>query len=249
MNPSIVAQPLTEIPLSPETQLVLYENARKALKEARDIDEVKEIRNKTQAMAMYARQAKDTAMARWVSEIKIRAERKCGQMLKETAKTGERATRGREKKQNCHDVSLIKPKLADIGIEWKQSERWQKMADIPEQQFEQALNESAKKTGVPTSEGVKREAARLAEVLREGAEMIASMEKTRAANRARNALDPIFQSTAVWTPLCLNIETCVKTILKIQKAPIPPCVSEDLEELLKNWATVSDFISTYGKPL
>lgn len=79
-------------------------------------------------------------MARWVSDIKIRAERKCGEMLKATAKSGERARAGGNRGSivtRCNNGN--KPTLTDIGIERINAYRYQKLADIPEEVFESAL--------------------------------------------------------------------------------------------------------------
>lgn len=123
-------------------QLVRYEAARQALQAAHSVDEVKDIRDKAQAMAAYARQAKDTALVEWATEIKVRAERKAGEILKETAESGERATRARGGANIgavSHDETPLPTTLDELGISRSQSSRWQKLAAIPEDKFEIAV--------------------------------------------------------------------------------------------------------------
>ena len=64
-------------------------------------------------------------MVEWATEIKVRAERRAGQLLRETAERGERATRatGVEKGANKHlslDTTSV-PTLSDLGISRDQS--------------------------------------------------------------------------------------------------------------------------------
>jgi hypothetical protein len=99
-------------------ELVRYDAARAALAEARGVDEVKSIRDKAVAMQEYARQAKNGQLIEWATEIRLRAERKAGQLLTEMAKRGERLASAK-----CNDVLH----LQDLGISRMQSSRWQKL--------------------------------------------------------------------------------------------------------------------------
>jgi hypothetical protein len=59
-------------------------------------------------------------------EIRLRAERKAGELLKEMAAKGERMRRQNVKSQG--DTS----QLADLSITRMQSSRWQEIAAVPE---------------------------------------------------------------------------------------------------------------------
>ncbi len=133
-------------------QLVKYEQARYALAECHRVDEVKDIRDKAEAMAAYARQAKDQELILWATEIKVRAERKAGEMLRESAERGERHQQGRV-------VSDEKPTtLGDLGITANQSSRWQQLASMSEEHFEAAVATAKDTAGQVTTAFMLREA-------------------------------------------------------------------------------------------
>ena len=132
-------------------ELILYDQARRALAEAHRIDEVKSVRDKAQAVAAYARQAKDTQLIEHATEIKVRAERRAGEMLAAMANSGERARPGNQ--------PLAKPRtLRDLNISEDQSARWQKVASIPEKHFEAAVQMAKNTAGEVTTAFLLREA-------------------------------------------------------------------------------------------
>jgi hypothetical protein len=144
------------------TQLVRYEAARHALAECQRIDEVKDIRDKAEAMAAYARQAKDTELIQYATEIKVRAERKAGEMLAQSNKAtgGQYAGNGRPivDGQATRPATDAAPRLADMGISKDQSARWQSLAGMSDEHFETAVATAKDTAGQVTTAFMLREA-------------------------------------------------------------------------------------------
>lgn len=121
------------------TQLVKYEAACRAVAEAVSIDEAKEFRDQSEAMRAYAKQARNKQLEVQAAEIRIRAERRIGELmaaqrdaggLKQGNPDGFAATNGLETNP------LVKPvTLAEAGIDKNLADRARKYAAIPEDEF------------------------------------------------------------------------------------------------------------------
>lgn len=141
------------------TVLTRYDAARTALAEAHAIDEVKDIRDKAEAMAAYARQARDTEMIAWVTEIKVRAERRAGELLAEMPKST--GTKGQLQGKSSGGHIIVPPEestktLADLGVTKNESSRWQKLAAVPADKFEQAVSAAKEIAGEVTTAAMLR---------------------------------------------------------------------------------------------
>jgi N6-adenosine-specific RNA methylase IME4 len=123
-----------------ETALVHFTQARQALQKAKTIDEVKAVRDTAERLRLYLKQSKESLeMQNDAAEIGLRAERRAGEMLKQGAENGDR----RKPSQRSHDVTAeAPPTLEEIGVSKMQSSRWQQLASIPEEQFENAIGQA-----------------------------------------------------------------------------------------------------------
>lgn len=131
--------------MSDGTQLVRYDAMCSAIAAAYSLDEVKDIHDKARALEMYARQAKNTEAERQACEIRLRAERKAGVLSSQM----ETAQGRRTDITSCHDGTKLDA-LERVGISPTQASRWERLADVPEDDFEAALAGPDK----PTTRGI-----------------------------------------------------------------------------------------------
>jgi N6-adenosine-specific RNA methylase IME4 len=126
--------------------LVRYDAARRALAEAHRVDEVKDIRDKAVAMQAYAKQAKDRSLIADATEIRMRAERRAGELLADMKKNKGGAEQGVGRRgKNAVAASNHIPTLADLGISKTQSSRWQRFAAMDSETFESNVVAARKK--------------------------------------------------------------------------------------------------------
>lgn len=133
-----------------EPKLVRYDAMVAAIERAASVDEVKEIRAKAIALEAYAKVATNKENERKCSQIRIRAERRCGELLREMKGKERHSGHGDQKSESRHAT----PKLTDLGVTKDQSSDWQHLAAIPKEKFEDEL----KKPGIPSTEDVLRSA-------------------------------------------------------------------------------------------
>jgi DNA methylase len=140
--------------------LAQFERVRRELEVARTVDDIKDIRDKAEALRLYLKQAGESLeIQNVVAEIKLRAERRAGEILAEMERQGRGGDRGNQHLAKSHDGTL--PTLAEIGISRKQSSRWQQIAAIPETVFEGYFTESRESHAELTTAALLRLAKRL----------------------------------------------------------------------------------------
>lgn len=130
-------------------ELARYDAMCRAIDEAYQIDEVKDIRDKALALEVYSRQAKNIEAERRACEIRLRAERKAGELRRQEEKS-KGAAAPSVPPQGGRRPPTNDERRKELGISKKQDERWQKLAAVPQEDFEAALAEP----GVSTASGI-----------------------------------------------------------------------------------------------
>lgn len=131
------------------TEVALYDRMCAAIAECGRVDEAKDIRDKTMALELYHRQARNLDAEREAANIRLRAERRVGELLKELARATPREVAqagGIAKAATSNDATKQPPApspyavaLTDNGISRQQAARYQAVAALPEDVFEEAL--------------------------------------------------------------------------------------------------------------
>ncbi len=118
-------------------------NAKAALSQAKNLSDVLEIRDKAEAIRVYIKAAGEgLEVQNQAAEIKLRAERKAGELLA-----------GMEKHNGdprLHDAT----RLEELGINKTQSSRWQREASVPDEAFEKHIAECHEKGFELTQSGL-----------------------------------------------------------------------------------------------
>jgi hypothetical protein len=128
-----------------EVALVKYDEACRALAAAKSVDEVQEIRSISEAIRAYAKQAKNKQLEVDATEIRIRAERRLGELMKEQKETVGFSTGGwAAREPSCgsqFNPQDFKPSLTSAGIDKYLADRARKTAAVPADEFEEMMDE------------------------------------------------------------------------------------------------------------
>ena len=128
------------------TALASISQAKQLLAKA-DIYEAIDLRDKAAAVASYLKARQDSYEAQChAAEIKLRAERKAGELLAEMVPH----EGGRPKRSQDESV------LGRLGLDRNQSSRWQEEATVPEETFVEWMNQVVDKGDEVTQSGLLR---------------------------------------------------------------------------------------------
>ena len=118
-------------------ELVLLTRVEKALAEASTIDEIKEIRDKAEAVKAYAKKARlGREIVLRAASIKVRAERKLGQILRKTPLADSSPGNQHSRRPDVSHDATGPPRLKDLGITRSDSSRFQQISRLPKAIFD-----------------------------------------------------------------------------------------------------------------
>jgi hypothetical protein len=151
-----------------DQMLVLRDNAKAQLMQIQSVEDGISYLNKLSAIDKWVKaEKKDAELQNIVAEQKIRTQRILGELLREGQRKGLIADKGENQSNLVTNGNKVKQTLPDIGISRKQSSTFQQIASIPEDTFEEFIQEKKQKVNDAVSELTTTGAVRLARSLKE----------------------------------------------------------------------------------
>jgi DNA-binding helix-hairpin-helix protein with protein kinase domain len=210
----------TILPMPAETlALSRYDIACRALAAAKAVDDVMDVVAHADAVRVYARQAKNRQMEIDAAEIRIRAERRLGELMAAQAATIGTAKGAAEAGTNRGTTRVeIKPaSLAEAGIDKNLAHRARTYAAVPSEEFETLLTDKRqsenrrvvldpgirrdKRVARTSADGLAAENDRLALQMTELRRRIAALLEENGALKHREAMWRERALAAGWTEL------------------------------------------------
>src|SRR4030095_6423794 len=125
--------------------LVKYDAACRAIAAARATEQFGSMRTHAAALKVYAQQAKNRALEIDAAEIRIRAERRVGELMDAQRSNGglNRGAKGSRKVTGSkkNPVKDDRPTLAEAGIDKYLAHRARQLASVPESKFERMVGD------------------------------------------------------------------------------------------------------------
>lgn len=223
--------------------LLKLEEASRYLAEVKSVDEVKDIRDKAEAMRVYAKQARlGLESQNYAAEIKLRAERRAGELLREIERTPY-TMRGVVKKYHDHtDDHGSNPSYSETirenGIHPVAAQNWQQIAAVPEETFEAHVAETKAQGDELTTSGILRAIQPKPETKRNNAALFTS--KTDEWNTPQEILRRVLAVMGE-----IDLDPCSNS----EESPNVPAAlhyTEDMNGLAREWLGAVYMNPPYG---
>lgn len=123
-----------------------YEQAKMALIKCNNIDECVDWADKAMALASYAKQAEDETLERTATRIRARAIRRCGELLKQVDGRGGDRTKTDGTDSSARMSISQRALAAQAGLSERQQVTAVRVANVPQETFERAVEGEEKVT-------------------------------------------------------------------------------------------------------
>ena len=130
-------------------ELALRDVLTQQLQQIKDVESGIEYLKKVKAVEVYAKAKKDEVIQNMAAEQKIRTQRLCGELIQEGQRKGEIAKPGGDSNMPGRNNRKTLP---DLGISLKDSSTFQTLANIPDEIFEDAINDKKEAVNKGASE-------------------------------------------------------------------------------------------------
>lgn len=204
--------------ISPEVQaLSRIEAAKRELSQAKDLSQIKKVRDQAQAIKSYIKaQRGSLELMNDASELKLIAERRAGELLEARGEM-----RGKPSKLSQRET------ISHLGIDRNESSRWQAEATIPEKQFQGYIKECRQENEEITQAGLLRKvrAERTAEARETAGKLVIPKGKFHAI-----VIDPPWPIEKILReerPKQIELDYPVMTIEEIKALPIQKLIPEN----------------------
>ncbi|MBP0627735.1 hypothetical protein [Cupriavidus sp. AcVe19-1a] len=125
------------VPVEAKSAIARYTSMVLAIRECHSLDVAKEMQSQAAALALYHKQANDTESENLMREIRMRAQRRAGEILLQMKAEGTRRRQG----YNPPAGVVSAPTYEQLGVVPQRADEWQALAKIPEPVFEQHLSD------------------------------------------------------------------------------------------------------------
>lgn len=173
---------LTQIDVSGAKLPSTYHAAKRAISQCASLDECKDWSDKAAALASYAKQAQDDQLEQMAKRIRARATRRAGELLKQIEPGINRHTTAR--REGTHTPSRVAA-ATEAGMSKHQAVQAMRVANVPEDQFENLVEHGATVTslaemGVQSRSPNRDEAKSLIAAIRAYAERLSEIDLDEA---------------------------------------------------------------------
>ncbi len=134
-----------------ENSLAIYDSMVLAIERCYQVDEVKDLRDRAMAFETYAKQAQNVDAERKAIEVRIRAERRAGELLAEMERSPVATNPKAFHAEQPREPSAYQQAKQEANISETQAHRWQKLAEMPRVDFENRLQDPLVR---PTTSGL-----------------------------------------------------------------------------------------------